>query len=83
MLDGSTSNRRMTTGAKVAPAGGVVEVEGVTGDKYPLTFRWKNNEKRVTLYGRKCRLIARGAKGSVMIEFENGQREIVSWRSVN
>ena len=45
-------------------------------------FAWKNNEKRRTLYGRACRIVACGALGSILIEFENGQREIVSRRAV-
>jgi len=45
-------------------------------------FAWGNNEKRATMKGRKCRIIARGKMNSIQIEFENGQREIVSRRSV-
>jgi hypothetical protein len=46
-------------------------------------FAWGNNphlwkqRKRATLKNRLCRIIAAGAKRSVMVEFENGQREIV------
>lgn len=48
-----------------------------------LSYRWGNNEKRKTLKGRCCVILAKGAMGSVLIEFiDNGQREIVSWRSV-
>lgn len=43
-------------------------------------FAWGNNEKRATLKGRRCKIVTSGAKGSVMVEFENGQREIVSRR---
>lgn len=28
--------------------------------------------------GRKCHIVATGKKNSIMIEFENGQREIIS-----
>ena len=45
-------------------------------------YAWRNNEKRVTMYGRPCRIVARGTMNSIMIEFEDGQREIVSRRSV-
>ena len=46
-------------------------------------FCWKNNPKRATLYGRMCRVVARGAKNSIMVEFtDNGQREIVSANSI-
>ena len=41
-------------------------------------YCWKNNEKRLTLFGRTCKVIARGKKNSIQIEFENGQREVVS-----
>ena len=34
--------------------------------------------KRPTLYGRACWIVARGRMNSVMIEFADGQREIVS-----
>ena len=34
------------------------------------------------MYRRPCRIVARGAMSSIMIEFEDGQREIVSRRSV-
>jgi hypothetical protein len=46
-------------------------------------FAWGNNEKRETMKGRVCRVLARGKKNSIMIEFvDNGQREIVSRNSV-
>jgi hypothetical protein len=48
-----------------------------------MKYRWGNNEKRKTLKGRDCRVLAKGAKGSILIEFlDNGQKEIVSFRSV-
>lgn len=47
------------------------------------TFSWKNNEKRVTMYKRICKVTARGAKNSIRIEFiDNGQKEIVSANSI-
>jgi len=45
-------------------------------------YAWKNNAKRATLYRRECRIIAHGAMSSILIEFADGQREIVSYRSV-
>jgi hypothetical protein len=46
-------------------------------------YAWKNNEKRATLYGRLCRVLARGRMNSIMIEFlDNGQREITSRNAV-
>lgn len=46
--------------------------------EFPYRFAWGNNEKRARLKGRRCRVIARGAMNSVDVEFEDGQREIVS-----
>ncbi len=45
---------------------------------FPYRFAWRNNAKRATLYHRRCRVLARGGKNSVLVEFDNGQREIVS-----
>lgn len=42
-------------------------------------YTWGNNEKRAILKGRICRVVARGKKNSVMVEFtDNKQREIIS-----
>jgi len=41
-------------------------------------YSWRNNEKRATLYGRACRVLARGKMNSCAVEFENGQLEIIS-----
>lgn len=41
-------------------------------------YAWRNNSKRLTLYGRKCRVIAWARMNSCLIEFENGQKECVS-----
>lgn len=42
-------------------------------------YRWANNEKRATLRGRVCRVIARGAQNSALVEFvDGGQREVIS-----
>ncbi len=49
---------------------------------YPYYYAWKNNSKRETLYQRPCRIVARGALNSILIEFENGQREVVSRNAV-
>jgi len=49
---------------------------------YPYTYTWGNNKKRATLNGRSCRILLRGSRRSVMVEFENGQREIVSYRAL-
>jgi len=41
-------------------------------------YSWGNNQKRVNLKGKKCRILARGAKNSALVEFDNKQREIIS-----
>lgn len=42
-------------------------------------YSWGNNEKRLTLQGRECRIITFGVMKSCMVEFlDNGQIEIVS-----
>ena len=46
-------------------------------------FTWGNNSKRVTMKGRKCEVISRGKKNSILIQFtDNNQREIVSGNSI-
>ena len=45
-------------------------------------YAWRNNAKRATMHRRPCRIVARGTMNSIMIEFADGQREIVSRRSV-
>lgn len=52
------------------------------GDSMTYTFAWGNNAKRATLKGRRCRILARGRMRSVLVEFESGQREIVSLRAL-
>ena len=41
-------------------------------------YAWRNNAKRQSLFGRHCRVLARGNMNSVLVEFENGQKEIIS-----
>lgn len=41
-------------------------------------YSWRNNEKRATLFGRLCRVLARLKRNSAVVEFENGQREVIS-----
>ena len=41
-------------------------------------YRWRNNAKRRKLYGRRCRVLVRSTKNSALVEFENGEREVVS-----
>ena len=41
-------------------------------------YTWGNNEKRKELKGRKCKLLAHLALNSAIVQFENGQREVIS-----
>jgi hypothetical protein len=45
-------------------------------------YGWRNNERRAALYGRRCRLLATGAMGTVLVEFENGERVTTSRRAL-
>ena len=46
-------------------------------------YRFKNNSKRLTMYGRTCEVLCRGAKNSCKIRFtDNQQEEIVSRNAV-
>ena len=41
-------------------------------------FAWGNNPKRATLKGRECKILASGKMNSIVVEFEDGQKECVS-----
>jgi hypothetical protein len=46
-------------------------------------YCWGNNSKRATMKGQRCKIVVRGtAMRSVLIELENGQREVVSYRAL-
>ena len=45
-------------------------------------YAWRNNEKRARLYKRPCHIVASGRMGSVLIEFDDGGREVVSRRAL-
>jgi hypothetical protein len=50
---------------------------------FDRVFRWKNSEKRAELYGRRCRILAKGSTmRSVLIEFEDGTRAVTSVRAL-
>lgn len=56
-------------------------IVGTYGTTY--VYAWGNNEKRKTMKGRECVVLARGAKNSCMIQFlDNSQRECVSRNSL-
>ena len=41
-------------------------------------YRWGDNPRRAQLKGRRCKVIGRMHMNSVYVEFENGEREVVS-----
>ena len=43
-----------------------------------FTYAWGNNGKRAILKGRNCKVLARGRMNSALMQFENGQKEIIS-----
>ena len=45
-------------------------------------YPWRNNEKRRTLYGRPFRILARGRANSALVEFDAGQREVISRNAI-
>ena len=45
---------------------------------YNYKYNWKNNEKCKTLFNRLCRIVTKGNKNTVLIEFNNLDREITS-----
>ena len=45
-------------------------------------YSWKNNPVRASLYGKACRILACGTRGTVAVEFENGERMYVSRRAL-
>jgi hypothetical protein len=52
-------------------------------NNYPYVYVWGNNKKRITMKGRRCKVLARSNEmNSRLIEFENGQREVVSGNSL-
>lgn len=50
---------------------------------YPYIYTWKNNEKRKTLCGRRFKVLVRGRANSALVEFENGQREVISRNAIS
>jgi hypothetical protein len=46
---------------------------------YPYVWRWKKRFLRVLdRYGQPCRIVTRGLFNSVLIEFEDGYKAVVS-----
>lgn len=56
---------------------------GVSAPAEVYEFAWGNNERRAQLKGRKCRVLARGGKGTVLVEFlDTGERVTCSFRAL-
>jgi hypothetical protein len=68
---------------KIYPSGAAHRV-GVAPVSREMThlYAWRNNEKRIGLFKRECRVVARGAMNSVLVEFADGQREVVSRNAI-
>jgi len=49
---------------------------------YPYVYVWGNNERRVQMKGKRLRVIVRGKMNSALVEFEDGQREIISRNAI-
>ena len=54
------------------------EAKDVLYPDYPFIYRWSNNEKRKDLYDRKLRVLVRSKSNSALVEFEDGQTEVIS-----
>lgn len=48
------------------------------GGEMKYLYAWGNNTKRATLKGRRCAIVQRLKNNSAVVQFENGQTEIVS-----
>lgn len=47
-----------------------------------MTHYWRLHCRLPERFGKHCRILVKGSLGSVMIEFEDGMRYVVSWRAV-
>lgn len=52
-------------------------------ERWPYVFHWKNNPEREKLFGKRCRIISEAKQlRSILIEFEDGKRVVVSQRAL-
>jgi hypothetical protein len=50
---------------------------------WDYVFAWKNTPEREKLFGKRCRVLSTGSRlRSILIEFQDGQRVVVSQRSI-
>jgi len=55
----------------------------VTEQKYEYAYHWKNTPEREKLFGKRCRVVTMGGGlRTVLIEFEDGNRMVVSQRAI-
>lgn len=51
---------------------------------FDKVYRWGNNPRRAELKGRRCRVLVKGqTMGTILIEFENGEKVTTSWRAID
>lgn len=48
------------------------------GLKQKYIYTWGNNPKRAEMKGRVCRILTRSSMNSCLVQFEGGDKEIVS-----
>ena len=51
-------------------------------NRYPYIYRWRNNVKRAEMYGHRFRVLVRGRMNSALVEFEDGQCEVISRNAI-
>jgi hypothetical protein len=56
----------------------VSEQPAAAAGDFPYFFVWRNNPKREEWYGRRVRIVAQGAKRTVLIEAASGERMFTS-----
>jgi hypothetical protein len=50
---------------------------------FDRVYRWGNNPKRAKLNDKRCRVLAKGSTlNAILVEFEDGERVITSWRAL-
>jgi hypothetical protein len=50
--------------------------------KFPFVFVWGNNPIRAKYKGKRCRVLAKGTKGTIAVEFFDGHKMTTSWRAI-
>jgi len=66
------------------PANDMARFMAPVGQSYPYIFVWSDKgckwmgQRRAGMQFQRCRVLARGKMNSAMVEFENGQMDIIS-----